>query len=1466
MGDKARSKEKSKRRRVRWPTRLLLALCAAALLFLFGFVWVYYARNDAALARYIMEDKNPKIRGRLEIGKIHWGPRALVDLAMKVPTPVEAEHFAVYDPSGKRVLYARRAKGEVELYPLLFGGGHLVVHHIEASNVECLVAQMGTEPGKMRVGFLEAFASTQPRSGRGARVELRDFSLQRSQVRLRFSGWSMDLDQLATKGTFIHSGGNPAEEGLVIAHHTRVPKGTLTVGDVSLPLRDAVVRRLGGLERDPTLMEVDLAGTLAGSRVEVKGKLEHVYRGAAMVDLAVNSADAQPLLAHVLGPDLLTGKGTRVTGSLQGPVGRPTIQGQLRGVTLGSGATRLDDLQGQLLLDLRQQVLLARGVKGKLLGGRIEARGDLDLSTGDWNGTAALAGVDPGRLEPVLAGELNGSVSLKGGVRPLRRGLAVLRLKLRRSSKDLLPRDIDVNGSVHLGAEIVDLAGVVLKGDGNTLTARGSVNLRRKQMNVYLGLQMPRLDGWLARRGLPAAARSLTSQLHLFGALPALRATGELSAEGVGYGPIRLQRAKAEVDLTEGTLVLRHIRSEGFGGKLDGEASIQLLDRNLRARPVPLVQARLRASGLDLTALGLSPYVIGRVFAEAQLSGPLNELSGTANVRVPRATVQGDRYEKSSARLGLLKDRVSIYQASVSRADGGRVSFWGDVFYDGRVDLRTRVHSFPVLGIPALASVPLGLGGSISGEVNVTGSLTDPRPEGSITLEDAKLRGVKLGSGRLTLTPGPDAVRLAGRFFGRLLELEGHLMTQPRPLIHLNIDLNKVPLEKLVYEVRELGDVRGLVSGRVRLDLDAQRGLVWADAKFPTLRVFLRYRPPGQRRVRLVNLVNKEDLLARFDGRQLHLVTAKLLTTVEGQASQRAEFTVGGWLSAETERADMRMRGKIAVELLEFFLAKRVKKLQGDATADVRLTGSLGKPVLEGGLWLHKVRVWMPKFDRPIEIPKGNIRLVPGALKLSGLGIRVGREQVVASGVVELSRFEPTMLRLALAGEVNFELLELLLPEEISNASGSAKIKLSLEGPVLDPQLSGQLVVKRIEISPRGWGRMIVLKGGSVAFSNYLVKTLTPLTGTYDEGMLRLSGSLRLDRWDLADIDLRIVGTGIPQRQPNVYTAELNLNLSLVGDSRRLELGGNVDLVDVRYIRKFELIRRAFIKPRVYEEEDPFWKGSPLLENLKLALMVRSTGQMVVKNEYAQLSLSGAFNVGGSLAMPRIGGQVRVEEGTFRIPFLRGEYTIRRGDIVFDRQREVDEAELSITGETLFMDRSGVDYQVKLTLEGPLNHIGIQLSSNPPLEQGQIWALLTTGRTTQQLRADLKAAVDSGGGGNQAAGAADAQVKQLTGEILGQIMVDPLKKVTRLDLLRFEMGTESAQVKAGKRLGRFINLAGEAEVGLLGDSRAEGRLEFKMHDLLMLVGKLERLSTRLETEDVDPSRGRIELKVRLPLR
>jgi hypothetical protein len=143
------------------------------------------------------------------------------------------------------------------------------------------------------------------------------------------------------------------------------------------------------------------------------------------------------------------------------------------------------------------------------------------------------------------------------------------------------------------------------------------------------------------------------------------------------------------------------------------------------------------------------------------------------------------------------------------------------------------------------------------------------------------------------------------------------------------------------------------------------------------------------------------------------------------------------------------------------------------------------------------------------------------------------------------------------------------------------------------------------------------------------------------------------------------------------------------------------------------------------------------------------------------------------------------------------------------------------------------------------------------------------GRTTDQLRQQLGGGNEGGqGSGSQAAGAADAQVKQLTGEILSQIVEEPLKKIFHLDLIRLQPGTESAQFQLCEKLGRYVDVCGEAEKFYQGDTRAEGRVQAKIiNEMLMLIGKWERLPTYLDTYNfVDTSPWRMELKLHLPLR
>ena len=1452
---------------VRWPLRLFAALLAIALFFCVTLLWAHRYRNGQYVARLVMELANPSFKGRLEFGSIRWGADTLIHLAVGLPAPARVEHLAVYDPAGERVIYAPAATAAIDVMALI-SGGHVLLYDIKGKGGYVNVRAVNAPDQPLEVGFLNAFSAPTPapESEPGTIVELNGVDLENFRFKITFPSWSAEVSNLSIKGRLKVPEGDTAVEGVLYDAKATAGAGTLTIAGQTIPVTRVSLTRCEVTSADPMSWWVDATMLAAGAPVRAKGRMTNTFRQGTGVELAVSSKEASPLLKHLLGPRV-SGE-VQVIGRLDGPLDGPLISGKVRGVKADLGPAGLaQKLEGALALDLGAGTFTAKDVKGQALGGDLLGGGSLELASGDWKGTLDVSGMDPGVLDASLAGKLKGKVQLKGVTEPSMRALAVLDLDLARKQRDWLPRQVSIDGTVHLGTRVLDLAGVRLRGDGHTLEARGSVNISSGRVNLFTNLASPRLHSWLARKELIALARGATANLHVTGKIPDLRAKGTLRATGVGYDPFRLKRLVSDVTFDGEDLKLVRIRSEGYGGVLRGETSISLFKGDLRhPLKTPLMRGKVRAEGLDLTAMDSAAGLIGRLFGEAEVSGPLDKLTGTATFRLPRVTYQGEPYDGSWARLGILQDRLSIYRSSFQRQGGGKLEAWGDIYYDTRLDLRLRATAFPITGVPQLARLDLGLGGLVGGQVNVQGTMDNPRLSGKVALNDARLRNMAMGSGSIELQAGSDLVRINGDLLAGLLQLEGYMVTDPVTRVHLRVEVKRLPLEKLVYEVRKLGDVRGLVSGTIRLDMDSAGGLTWADARLPQVEVSLRHLAPGERRATVVKLENSEDLLARWDGSQLHVVTANLATRVEGQKGKQGKFTVGGWVSPAG--ADMQLRGEVALEILEFFLAGSVQSLSGEALANVKVKGPLDNLDLKGELDLRNINIQMPRFQRRILVPTGLIKLDGGGLKLDSLKIQVGQEVLSATGTLALAQFKPTTADLLLVGDVNMELLQLFFPQHISHAVGATWIKVRAQGPVSDPQLSGRLKVKRMEVSPRGWGRTITLESGEIDFSNYLIQTKVPLAGTYDEGMIRISGEVRLDRFEPVDVYLHIAGIGIPLRQPDVYSAEFNMDVKLLGDSHQLQLGGDLELVDLAYTRKFDVFKTAFIRPRVLEEDPPFWKGYPLLESLALNLKVRSMGQILVKNNLANLSLSGDFAVVGTLNDPRLGGLIRAEEGTFKLPASREPFSVSNGQIIFSRSKPMEQGTLGLRGEATIEGSNQVDYLITLAVDGPLSNPSIALSSVPNLDPGQITALLFLGRTTDQLRKELGGGAEYGAssGGSQAAGAADAQVKQLTGEILSSIIEDPLKEVTRLDVISLEVGTESAQIRAGKKLGRFILMTGEYELGLLGDTRAMGQLEVKMHDLLMLVGKWQRLSVRLETEDEDPNQGRLELKLKLPLR
>ncbi len=1477
---------------VRWPRRLLIALSFLAAVTAAAFLYAYFNFNDEELARTLSRAISKALQGRLEVRKVHWGARAIADMALGTASPVTIDGATFYDSTGREIIYVETIHAKIRLWSL-FAQGEVRLSKVDIRDGRVLVHSRRVGEARV-IGIAETFQPAKPtpkppgppKPGNVPLLLFENVSVRGIRFRLLIDETELLLPNVRTQAR-LKIQGDPGRDGIDLEVYSLAAdegfyrQHSLRASVAKLRSKDAQIKG--------QTLSAKLRCDVGGAPTKVDGKLYSLFERVAL-DIGADLSRAALLARELTTLDFSGRSGLKLR--VRGPAEQLMIRAAVRDVNLKLGALTLKDASLTAGLDVAKSKVDLRELALSTLGGELSGEGEMALDKGTWRVVTSLKGAELGRLVPSLAGRLDGEVTLNGQLSPLPTGLAVVDVSLlrkRRRRRDFLPRKLGVKGRLHVGMEVIDLAGLTVTADGNSARARGSINIPRKQANVSLALNLPRLGRWLRDRVGIAPLRSARGTLHVTGRWPRLSATGRVHARGVGYGDYRLPRLESALTFRRGTVELDHIRARGYGGSVRGNGKLKLFAGSLLAPlRTPRLAVRLVAKDLGLEKLtGGSPLAQGRLSAKLDIEGPPSAPKGIAELSAKNLIIGGQRYRTAIARVGLLSDRISVYEARLVREGGGRLRIWNDLFLDGRLALSAQLKRMPLAAVPGLDKVPVPITGRVSGKLALSGTLADPRAEGRISLAQTTLRGVRMGAGWLRIRPGSDTLRIEGALFNQLLKVDGYVMMRPHHSLHMTVDIDRFPVHRVVPELPKVGDIRGVVSGRVGLDVDGERGLRSVNARLSKVDFGLRYRPRGQRVYRVLKLRNKDDLVATYDAKRIQVVSAKLVSAVMGRKSApRATFAVKGALAPKASQ--LRLHGEVPLELAAFFFARQVKQIEGQAVADLSITGPLAALLPQGTLRLSGVKVRLPRFDRALEIPEGQLVLTPKDLEVKRLVLKVGRSSLRVRGklggapAMLAGRFESGTYHLDVGGDFNARLLRLIVPRVFSLASGSAALALRVRGPLGDPDLDGTVTLskaKRLELKVRGLGRTITLSAGKVRLKRYHLATVAPLQGTYDEGTVSLSGEARFDQRELVDVYLRFKGRSIPQRQPKVYSAEMNLDVTLVGDPkgrrlrcplaklqgeaqyRALMVTGRVDVVDARYIREFDIVKNAMITPHVYEESKPFYAGNKLLSELGLCLSVRSTGQMKVKNRYANLGLETAMQVTGTLSSPRIGGNVRVEEGTFSIPFLRGDYKVERGEIAFAETKAPEKAELNIDAETEHIDRNGTVYQIRLNLKGPLDGIQIKLSSQPALDQGQILALLATGHTTEQLRNQLNRNQGQGG----VTGAADAQVKALSGMVLSSILEDPIKKVTGLDLVRLEIGFETLTAKGCKRLGSF-EICGEYEKDLLGGFSGKGSARYKLHDYLRLVGRLERLSTRFEREQENPSRARLELRFGFPLR
>jgi autotransporter translocation and assembly factor TamB len=1105
----------------------------------------------------------------------------------------------------------------------------------------------------------------------------------------------------------------------------------------------------------------------------------------------------------------------------------------------------------------------------------------------------------PAGLKKLAAGKAHGHVEIAANIGEKKSvKLSDLNLTYDRAAKGGgIPGSVHITGAAQASAATASTSGLHIAIPGATADVRGKVELAKQVVDVGLRVAASDLPRVLATAKVGPLAKSAALAVDVSGPMARPNADGRLEVRGIGGGTTGIppvEEFQTGFHLHGGTLTVDDLHAGVAGGTLEGSGSAQLYERSMaHLLASPVIDFRLDGKSLSLEELITAGIVSGRLSFELSASGTAK--NPKVRFRVPAGTtvaVLGQPWLLEGIEVEAGKDALTVRLCHVAGKGGG------DIRVEGRVDLtkkplaidwRIRILDLPLATILAAAKVDAPVSGSLSVDLHVTGTVAAPALAGTLSLSRVRAFDIKLGDAKLTLTPTANGgVAVGGDLFGRL-QLDATAGLESKGVrAHAGLTFQNLRLEDLLPELREQGGAAAL-TGAIALDL--------RPGKLPAIDVLISKIDASLTRdfEQEDGSKAKERIWLR-NATPVHVVTDTERVTVEQATlvTQGGEFTLyaqvlpvkdgKGDLLDQSINADF--AGKLDLDLLQPLLRGQFASLRGGIGLDVHARGSVKKPNLSGKVAIVRpVRAEARSFDQVVVIPSGAVRLTSSSVELGDLAVVVDNAALKVSGKVGLGPgFSPTTVALNVGGDVSASVLESIAPSAVSDVSGKAAISATVTGTLDNPDVRARVSLGEIEMRLRGVSRQVTLKSGTLDVTSHEILLRDVKVQLDDEGELLIgAGGVKPGRihirslrpefvWD--DLYLPLRGTRLGYRDGGVEVDDLSLAMELTGSpTDGLRLAGDVRLVSGRYLQDFN-VRNLVLSPRINESDStPFWKGQPLLENLALALRVRTEGDgFVVQNNLApEIHITIDLGIGGTLARPAISGQILPTDGRFHIIALRGDFELvpNVNYVTFVPTKSLaagDTPELNLEAQNIVVDSTGNEHTVLMRINGPINQATINLTTNDGLDRNQTMLLLLSGRTTDDISGNSGQVF----GMNQQSGlnVLGQASRDVVSSLVEPYVDDTLQMITgRKWNLRPTVGADAFEVKLQARATREFDLELSYLRGFQSQVRYRAQGLGWLYDYVTARAVYDRLTYSLQQGlPMQTDTFRLELTFEYPIR
>ena len=859
---------------------------------------------------------------------------------------------------------------------------------------------------------------------------------------LRLDGRSVSL--LEVKGTY--SDGLADVERIVLQSDAATLDGSARARfdplDVESSRLDLTVADLEGLRALlPDLGLPDMAGSLRGE-LRLQGNLESIVGQVSLngSDLVVDGIAVDALALQLKGRgDVLD----VTTLSARGPWGHVDATGAWNPSSSTAVLRTLEGRYETYDVKLLEEARASLGDGGRVEGLVAEALGGRLSGSITWapalRADVRFEALDLSRLVPEVVGRASGLLEVTDDVQHIELLVPELQYEGRIGRVDVALRQ-DAGG-IDIERLAVD-AGEALRATGSghlplRYDADGLARLPVADAKFDLQVSSTDLSAWVEVpvRAISLAARGngervearveLTQVPALEEIAPLERVVVEASADSSGAS----LEARLEDD-PRATATLRARTTTGWRwtdplatpedlAAIEIEGSVQVDVPDATAIVPFLPEELVGAQGALHADLAVSGRVtwprIEGLIQGTKLALELRDVP--LPVDVPELVVRLQEGE-----LKIVKARLA-YGSAMAAAAGqmawpeARAAGWAAQKVSGEASLN--VPELSVLNDVLRDLAPLS--GRLQGAVDVTGTLSDPRLQGSVVGEDLSLR--LAGTDETVKVP---LVRLA--YLDDVLSVEEATIVVDDARLELegSADLSgDRDLDEASLDVAVRGELPSFaLLGRLVPDLAGLTGAASIDA---TVRGTAKA-PDVAGRVALTNVIYPleavgeplriERATLRAEGRQIVLEDALVAlgtarATLGGTVGMPATWD-GDWssaaldLRADLDVADFSLLGALDAEL---------KRLDGRVRGQVTARGTVGSPELAGTIELSGVGGRLPGSFPSLDDVNGRIELAGNRATIQGLRGGLGRSQFTLSGSVDWSGEGAPTLDMQLAGD-----------------------------------------------------------------------------------------------------------------------------------------------------------------------------------------------------------------------------------------------------------------------------------------------------------------------------------------------------------------------------------------------------------------------------------------------------------------